>query len=142
LMTAQERRDLLRFAALGFEQDHLAMLPEGVRFAMTIALLQGGALLLVERDFQESAHKADTLAYFCRSTYGRFPNQGAWRSSAAWRHLLLGSRLCNFLLLFAADFFFVKSVLISVLGRDFGLYILVHFFASTGPVEAMVFPHE
>src|SRR5205085_1505707 len=45
------------------------MLTESVRFALAIALLQSSALLLIECDFQKSAHRADTLAYFCRSTY-------------------------------------------------------------------------
>ena len=68
-MTAQERGDLLRFAALGFEQNDLTILKQRVSFAIAIALLKSGALLLVECDFQESAHRADTLPCFCQSTY-------------------------------------------------------------------------
>ena len=68
LVTAQERGNLLRFAPLSFEQNDLAMLTKSVRFTVTIALLQSSALLVVECDFQKSAHKADTLSYYCLGT--------------------------------------------------------------------------
>jgi len=57
LVTPQEGRNLLGLAPLSFEQNDLAMLTESVRFAIAIALFQSGALLVVECDFQESAHR-------------------------------------------------------------------------------------
>ena len=63
LVTIQERSNLLGFVSLGFEQNDLPMLTESVSLAVAIALLQSGALSIVECDFQESAHRVDTLPY-------------------------------------------------------------------------------
>ena len=45
------------------------MLTESVSLALAVALLQSGALFIVECDFQESARRADRLPYFCQSAY-------------------------------------------------------------------------
>src|SRR5205823_605609 len=42
---------------------------KGVSRIITITFLQSGTLLIAQLDFDKSAHRADTLAYFCQSTY-------------------------------------------------------------------------
>ena len=62
LAEAEDVSYFLRLTALSFEQDHLATGAKDVGVAGTIALLEFGALLFIEVNFNRSAHLSITLA--------------------------------------------------------------------------------
>jgi hypothetical protein len=71
--TSEHGGNLFGLTPLSFEQNDLTTLAKRMALVVPIARFQCGAHFIVESDFDESAHNADTLLYFCHGTYFEIP---------------------------------------------------------------------